>query len=174
MSIDAAEKAESLFERILKTFGDQAAYKKPPGSDKLLRMKVKLAAGQRMQGKFASAQKTLEPLLKLPILLPKVEEGLLLEEKATALHKGWELSVDHWKRLAETLARPRRQKTEEYYDAWYHTAYGQFRMGLKADARKTLKSVMALSPKLGTPEMKKKYEDLVRRIDGPLSLRDRP
>lgn len=171
LSIDAGDKAEALFERILQTFGDDPAYKKRPGSDKLVRVKTKLAAAQRMQGKFAAAQKTLDPLLKLPVLLPRIEEGLLLEEKASALKQGWELSVDHWKRLAGMLARAGRQKSEEYYDSWYHVAYGQYRLGLKSEARKTLNSVSALSPSLGTPEMKKKYAELLRRIDADLGAR---
>jgi hypothetical protein len=163
LSVEAPEKAETLLNRLIDTYGKQPEYQKSPGADKIARAKVKLAAAQRQQQAFDKAEKTLEPLLKAdPRAL--IEMGLVLEDRAKTTRTGWERDIAHWKRLAQLLGRSR-QKRPEYFDAWYHVAFGLDRMGQPAEAKKVLHSVMALSPAVGTPEMKKKYEDFLKKLD---------
>ena len=57
-----------------------------------------------------------------------------------------------------------RPKPPEYYDAWYHTALRLYKDGKPAEAKKTLASVMRLSPNVGGPEIKAKYVDLLKQI----------
>ena len=53
-------------------------------------------------------------------------------------------------------------KPAEYYEAWYHAAVAlQKQTASPTLARQTLASVMRLSPTLGSPEMKAKYQELV-------------
>ncbi|HWE39520.1 MAG TPA: tetratricopeptide repeat protein [Isosphaeraceae bacterium] len=172
LSVGAPEKAEALLNRLITTYATKPEFQKGPGADKLARAKVKLATAQREQRAFDKAEKTLGPLLKTdPRAL--IELGLVLEDRAEFTRSGWERDIAHWKRLATLLGRAR-HKRPEYFDAWYHVAYGLDRMGQPTEARKVLHSVMALSPTVGTPEIKKKYEDLLKKLDGgPAAARAR-
>lgn len=163
LSVNAPEKAEALLNKLITTYANNSEYQKGPGADKLARARVKLAAAQREQQAFDKAEATLQPLAKTD---PRamIELGLVLEDRAKVNHTGWERSIAHWKNLAQRLGRAR-QKRPEYFDAWYHVAFGLDRMGQPAEAKKVLHSIMALSPAVGTPEMKKKYEDFLKRLD---------
>jgi hypothetical protein len=44
-------------------------------------------------------------------------------------------------------------------------AYALFKEGQKAEAKRALKGVMRMSPKVGGPEMKAKYETLLKQVE---------
>jgi hypothetical protein len=93
----------------------------------------------------------------------RTEKGLLLEDKAATRHGTWAAAFNHWRALALQLAAAR-PKPPEYYDAWYHTALALYKDGKPVEAKKTLASVLRLSPTVGTPEIKAKYESLLKQI----------
>jgi cellulose synthase operon protein C len=88
----------------------------------------------------------------------KVEKGLLLEAKGS-----WNTSFAHWQALALLLNRMR-SKPVEHYDAWYHAARALSKAGKTAEARQTLGSVMRLSPTVGGPEAKAKYQEFLAQL----------
>jgi hypothetical protein len=142
---------------------------KAGGSEKLFRTRVKQAAALRGQRDFTAAEELVGALKKeFPRALePFIEEGLLMEEKAANASKNskleWGKSFAHWQKLAMRLqgARP---KPAEYYDAWYHAAYALLKQGQGLKAKQTINSIMRLSPKLSGPDMKTKYDDLLKSI----------
>lgn len=162
--------ADAVFRRVLQTYSQDSDFQKlPDASDRLLRTRLKLVASLREQGLFPEAHELVQELVdEHPKLLdPRMEKGLILEAKARAENSraDWMASLDYWKTLGLQL-RGMRQKPVEYYDAWYHAAFALFSLGNKAEATATLKGIMVLNPSLGGPEMKAKYEDLLRRING--------
>ena len=97
-----------------------------------------------------------------------VERCQLLEDWAQAEPGRWGTAISYWRQLALLLgnARPR---PPEYYQAWWHVAFCQRRGGDPAAARRTLKSVLALSSQVMTaqyPEIKKQYDDLLGQLGG--------
>ena len=55
-----------------------------------------------------------------------------------------------------------RPRPASYYDAWYHVAWVLSKQKEPSKARQTLLGVMRLSPSVGGPEMKAKYQALAR------------
>ena len=55
-------------------------------------------------------------------------------------------------------------KPPDYYDAWYHAAAALQKQGKPDLARTTVASIMRLSPTVGSPEMKAKYQDLLKQL----------
>ena len=103
-----------------------------------------------------------------------MEMGYLLDAKAGAKQGTWVAAYNHWKSLALRLGNMS-PKPPQYFEAWYQAAEALKSLGdAEKDAAKkrtdhemakaTLASVMKLSPTVGTPEMKAKYEQLVRQI----------
>ena len=62
-------------------------------------------------------------------------------------------------RLGNTRTRP-----VEYYDAWYHAALALRNDGKTTEAKQTLASILRLSRNVGGPEMKEKYETLLKQL----------
>jgi len=75
----------------------------------------------------------------------------------------WSAAFNQWQKIALMLARVR-PKPVEYYEAWYHAALALNREGKAKEAKQTLAGVMRLSPTLGGPEMKQKYQALLGQI----------
>ena len=73
------------------------------------------------------------------------------------------MAFAHWQKLAMRLGMSR-PRPVEYYDAWYHAAYALYKDKQPTKAKQTLGSVMRLSPKVGGPEMKEKYDALLKTI----------
>jgi tetratricopeptide (TPR) repeat protein len=161
-----AKEAAGVFQQILDTYGRDEAFRQQPGGEaRLLHTKIRLAAALRNQGDFTKAEQMLDELSQQHkgMLEPLMEKGLLLEDRAQAGQGKWSDAYEHWRKLAAVLARYA-HKPKEYYDATYHVAYVLFRQGQKDEAKKALRSVMRLSPTVGGPEMKAKYETLLRQI----------
>ena len=57
-----------------------------------------------------------------------------------------------------------RSKPPEYYDAWYHAAFCLNKAGKAKEAKQALALVMRPSPRVGSPEMKQKYNALLAQM----------
>ncbi len=77
--------------------------------------------------------------------------------------KKWGTAYNYWKRLAAQLERGRPRRAE-YYEAYLHMAAALEGLKQKEQAAATLKGVMTLSPSVGTPEMKAKYQAFLSRL----------
>jgi tetratricopeptide (TPR) repeat protein len=166
LSLDAFADAEGVLRRVLKDFGEDPQFlQQPSGQMSLLRTRLKLAAALRGQSNFKDANSLVEELLKQypKYLGPQVEKGMLLEAEAQTKRADWAADLRHWQGLAKKLegARPR---GVEYYDAWYHIAWALFQQRETLKARQALQGIMRLTPTVGSPEMKAKYEALLSRL----------
>src|SRR5205807_469193 len=97
------------------------------------------------------------------MLEPVLEQGYLYEDWAHQDKARWNSAYQHWNWMAGQLGK-RKQKPAEYYDAVYHVALALQGLGRKDQATGTLKSVITLSPNVGNPDMKKKYETLLQEL----------
>jgi tetratricopeptide (TPR) repeat protein len=166
------KEAGDVFRRILETYGKDTAFlARTDSAARVLRTRLKLAESLRGEGDFAEAEKLVMELKKEnpKAIEPLIEEGHLLEDKAAATGSAvktaaWNASYTHWKTLATRLqsARPR---PPEYYDAWYHAALALYGNGKPALATQTLRSVMRLSPQVGNPEIRQKYDALLAKLN---------
>ena len=95
---------------------------------------------------------------------PQFEKGLILEAEAEARKGEWSAALRHWEGLARKLERLRPRPVEFYYDAWYHVALVLSKQNETVKARQTLQGVMRLTPGVGNPEMKAKYQALLARL----------
>jgi tetratricopeptide (TPR) repeat protein len=166
LTLDAYKEAEDVLRRVLKDFTEDPQFlQQPSGRMSLLRTRLKLAAALRGQRKFDEASSLVEELLSQypKYLEPQVEKGMLLEAEAEAGRGDWSAALKHWQGLARKLevVRPRRV---DYYDAWYHIAWVMSQQRQTQKARQTLQGIMRLTPAVGGPEMKAKYEALLARL----------
>ena len=77
----------------------------------------------------------------------------------------WNTAIKYWQELAKMLER-QRPRPAEFYECWYHVAWCYQQAGNDDYARRTLKSILALSPTAGTPELKSRYVALLKKIGG--------
>jgi hypothetical protein len=160
--------AEAVLKRVLELRKDSAFMARADASTRLLRAELKMAAAHREQGHFDQAMALVESLIKEnpKLLEPRVEKGLTLEAKARAegdSREAWVASLNYWKALALQL-RNMRTKPPEYYDAWLHVAQAMYSLKNRAEAIATLKGVMTLTPTVGSPEMKAKYDAMLKKM----------
>ncbi len=156
LTIDRPKEAAGVFDRVLKDF---------PAHPQIVRTKLKQAAALRRAGDFEAAWAKIDVLIKAnPKMLDALMERCqLLEDWAVADKRRWATAIAYWRQLALLLGNAR-TKPPEYYECWYHVASCQARSGQKGDAKRTLKSVMALSSTLGKPATKQQYDDLIRTL----------
>jgi tetratricopeptide (TPR) repeat protein len=171
LALDQIDQATRVFERVLQTFGDDPAFQAADGDNlKLLRTRLKLITARRAKGDSGGFPKALEEVQALVkqhpgALEPYMERCRVLEDWAEAEPSAqrWDTAIAYWKQLATVLNR---DKSPHQFEAWYHVAYCQMKRGSKADARRTLKAILTLSPSLNGAEMKRKYQDLLNQL-GP-------
>jgi hypothetical protein len=163
LALESNEEAEKLLNRILTDYAKDPEFMQQNGSAKLLRTKVKLATALRGQGKFDEASTVIEDVLlqHKGYVEPLFEKGMLLE--ARGKNDKWAAALAYWQDLARRLEgmRPRR---DIYYEAWYHVASVLSKKNEQTKARQTLMGIMRLSPSVGGPEMKAKYEGLLAQL----------
>lgn len=164
LGLDKPKEAQEILDRLAK---DTELQKGLGGSagPLLARVDLKRAEALRKQGKFNEARSLLSDLYKkngndLNVLF---EQGILFEDWARVDPKQWEKARGHWSWLAKRLENNRSRKLE-YYDSLYHCAVALQGMNQKAEAAGMLKSVMALSPSVGSPEMKSKYQKFIDQM----------
>jgi tetratricopeptide (TPR) repeat protein len=166
LTLGNPEGAVQVFDRILERYGKDESYLAAEGGKgRIMVVQVKRAAALRATGDIAGADAVIDGLLKeYPRSLEvRTEKGLLLEDKAGAKKATWAAAFAHWQNLALQLANSR-PRPPEYYDAWYHAALALYKDGKPAEAKKTLASVLRLSASVGSPEIKAKYQDLIKQI----------
>ncbi|SIO66718.1 Tetratricopeptide repeat-containing protein [Singulisphaera sp. GP187] len=166
LKIQNPGEAGKIFKRILETMGKDKAFLAQEGAGNLLlRTRIKYAEALRGQADFTAAEDLVSELLKeFPRSSdPLFEQGMLLENKAETKQGTWKAAFAHWQKLALRLGTSR-PRPPEYYDAWYHAAYALAKDNQPTKAKQTLGSVMRLSPKVGGPEMKEKYDALLKNI----------
>lgn len=166
LKIQNPKGAAAVFQRILDTFGKDKAFLAQPGAEqRLFLVRVRLSEALRGQEDFTASEALVQELIKEhpSRIEPLYEQAMLLENKAETKQATWKAAFASWQRLALRLGaiRPR---PIEYYDAWYHAAYALSRDGQGTKARQTLGSVMRLSQNVGSPEMKEKYDALLKQI----------
>ncbi len=171
LTLGAGADAEKVLRKVLADAIASPAFRdQPGGKEKVLRTKLKLAAALRLQAATdkkkldESASMVEEVLSEYPRYLePQIEKGMLLEAQAQTGQSDWTLAVRHWQDLGQRISgtRPRPLK---YYDAWYHAAWSLTQQGEKTKARQILGGIMRLSPGVGSPEMKLKYEQLMEKL----------
>jgi len=92
-----------------------------------------------------------------------MEKGYLLDARAEAGEVKWDQVYTYWKTLALRLNNMS-PKPVEYFDAWYHAAVALQKQNKPVLAKQTVASVMRLSPAVGSPEMKAKYDELIAKL----------
>ncbi len=163
LSLDAYKDAEEVLQRVLKDFTKDS--QDPHERRRRLRTQLKIAAALRGQGKLEDADQLVSQLLSqnARYIEPQFEKGLLLEAEAEARKAKWSAALRHWEDLAKKLERLR-PRPAFYYDAWYHVALVLSKQNETVKARQTLQGVMRLTPSVGSPEMKAKYQALLARL----------
>lgn len=176
LTLGKSQEAVAVFQRVLKDYSSDP---------KITRTKLKLVTALRNRASAlrASAQpqqawteeftKAWNEIYQLIQANPRsldllVERCQLLEDWAQAEPSRWPTAIAYWKQLAQLLSGAR-QKPREYFEAWWHVAYGQSKNRETDAAKRTLKSIMALSSQVMTaehPEVKKKFDDLLRQLGG--------
>ncbi|WP_422931297.1 tetratricopeptide repeat protein [Singulisphaera sp. PoT] len=165
LKLGNSKEAGAVFKRITETAAKDANFLGTGGESRLLRTKLKLAAALRGQRDFEAANVLVQELKSESpqTIEPMFEQGMLLEDKAAAGQGKWTAAFAHWQSLASRLGKSRVKPTE-YYDAWYHAAYALNKDKQGTKAKQILGGIKRTSPNLGSPEMKQKYEDLLKQI----------
>lgn len=168
LSLDMPKEAESVFDRMLAKYGKDAEFlKNPKAADALTFVKLKKVEALRKGRKFDDGLALANELItqNRGVLDVLMEKGYLLEDwaradKATAR---WNASFAYWKDRAAQLDRVRPRRVE-YFECVYHMAVALQNLDKKSDAARTLRGVMTLSPSVGKPEMKAKYQALLSQL----------
>jgi hypothetical protein len=177
LKLGSAREANEVYSTLVDSYAKDPQFIKNPKSGELVYIvKLKKVAALRTIGSLDDAQKILDDLIEQNkrSLEAQIELGFLLDAKADAKKGSWLESYNHWKGLAMKLANGA-PKPPQYYEAWYQAASALKRLGdAEKDTKKkqtdyslaktTLASVMRLSPALGGPEMKAKYDSLLKQL----------
>ncbi len=166
LKLGAADEASKVYTNLVDYYAKDADFLKNPNATGLiLATRIKQVAALRQTGQLNEAESSLNEIIaeNKRLLEPQVEKGYILDAKATAKVGTWADAYAYWKGLAAKLA-PMTPKPADYYDAWYHAANALQKQGKPDLARQTVASVMRLSPTVGSPEMKAKYQDLLKQL----------
>jgi tetratricopeptide (TPR) repeat protein len=163
------DKAVAMYDRILQSAG--------AGADpaQISRFKLRRATALRLQKQFSLALPAIDELLKaheqaagrtnrptFPITY-MMEKGRILQEWGESDPKQLDAAARHWNTIAQRLqaAAP---KPVEYFEARYGIAWCFSKLRRSDDAARVLRSTMSLNPNCGSPEMKAKYESLLKQL----------
>jgi cellulose synthase operon protein C len=164
LTLGHPKEAEETFGKILEMFEKDPKFQSAPGAaDRVFRTRLKLCAAYRDESKFAEAKGLVDILKKENprAIEPMMEEGYLVEALAASSQGNWNTAQSLWQGVAKRLGVGR-TKPIEYYDAWYHAAFCLNKSGKPKEAKQALALVMRLSPRVGGPEMKQKYDELIK------------
>jgi cellulose synthase operon protein C len=158
LTLEAYKESEKVLQRVLTEFTAEP-------TNKLAMTRIRLASALRGQGKFDEANSIVDKLMKeKPVYVETVfEKGMLLESQAAAGKGTWPAAQRYWEDLTKQMDRIRPKPTS-YYDAWYHLASVLHQQKETLKAKQALLGVMRLSPNVGGPEMKAKYQGLLARL----------
>ena len=166
LKLGDASEATGVYANLLEFYAKDPEFRKTPNADTLvLTTRIKQVAALRQTGKLNEAETNLNAIIteNKRLLEPQVEKGHILDAKATAKVGTWADAYAYWRVLAGKLASMH-PKPDDYYDAWYHAAHALQKQGKPDLARQTVASIMRLSPTVGSPEMKTKYQALLKQL----------
>jgi tetratricopeptide (TPR) repeat protein len=166
LGLDAYQDAERVYRRMLSDYSQDPKFlQQASGKARMTLLRIKLASALRGQNKFDEANSLLDEALaqKPPYLEALLEKGMLLEAEAEVRQGTWAAAIQHWEGLTRRMERSR-PRPAAYYDAWYHVAWCLSKEKNISKARQALMGVMRLSPGVGGPEMKAKYQGLLARL----------
>jgi tetratricopeptide (TPR) repeat protein len=168
LNLDAYSEAEKVFRRVLTDYTQDPKFlQQSGGPTRLLLVRLGLSASLRGQNRLDESEDLIDEILKdqqyKGYIEPQFEKGLLLEARAEAGQGNWSKALAFWENLAKRLSGAR-SRSAAYYDSWYHVAWVLSKQNSPAKARQALLGVMRLSPSVGGPEMKAKYQGLLARI----------
>ena len=166
LKLGAADEAAKVYTNLVEFYAKDPEFLKNPNAGTLiLSTRIKQVAALRQTGQLNEAESNLNLIIaeNKRLLEPQVEKGYILDAKATAKLGTWADAYAYWKALAAKLA-PMNPKPADYYDAWYHAATALQKQGKNDLARQTVASVLRLSPTVGSPEMKAKYQDFLKQV----------
>jgi hypothetical protein len=168
LKIGEPQGAKAVFNQYLERAGKDPSFLSQPNANPVLYgIKLRLAAAETQSGDYSAADNRIADLIQEnpKAIEAQIEKGMLLESKALAGKGPWAPSLAQWNFIANRLRNARTStKSTEYYDAYWHLAFGYWKEGKPLLAKQTLASVMRLSPGVGGPAMKKKYVDLLAQI----------
>ena len=166
LKLGDADEAAKVYANLIDFYAKDPEFRKTPSADTLvLTTRIKQVAALRQTGKLNDAENSLNAIIaeNKRLLEPQVEKGHILDAKAVAKTGTWADAYAYWRTLAGKLAAMH-PKPDDYYDAWYHAANALQKQGKPDLARQTVASVMKLSPTVGSPEMKTKYQALLKQL----------
>jgi tetratricopeptide (TPR) repeat protein len=178
LKLGSPKEANEVYETLVKTYANDPAFLKTPNAGDLIYLvKLKKVMALRTNGSLPEADELLEGLLKENprSLLAQLEKGHLLNAKAEAKKATWLEAYNHWKQQVAMKLVNQSPKPPEYFEAWYEAAKALKKLGdTEKDSKKkqtdyalaktTLASIMRLSPGVGSPEMKGKYDALLKQL----------
>ncbi len=170
LKIGQPKEANQVFDRFLEIYGSDPKFlEQPESKGRLLRVRLKKVAALRDQGQFADAAKMLDELFKTDgrYIETQMEKGYLLSAQAAGKAQvTWTQAYNYWRNLAIRLGGGAGPKRQEYYECWYQAALTLDAQKKPDLARQTLNAIKRLTPAVGSPEMKTKYDQLLARL-GP-------
>jgi tetratricopeptide (TPR) repeat protein len=168
LNLEAYQDAEKVFRRILNEFTQDPKFlQQASGATRLLLVRLGLCASLRGQNRLDEADDLIDQILEdkqyKGYIEPQFEKGMILEARALASQGKWSTALAFWENLAKRLGGAR-TRSAAYYDSWYHVAWVLSKQNSPTKARQALLGVMRLSPSVGGPEMKAKYQGLLAQI----------
>lgn len=161
------EKAGDNFERMIQFAKTDVSFAQTKGAQsELQRVRLRRATALRMTKRFELALGEVETLLKENerLLAAVMEKGRVLQDWGGQASAKFADAAKHWdqasRRLQNMSPRP-----AEYFEARYGLAFCLAKTGKKDDAVKVLRSTITLSPAVGGPEMRGKFESLLKELD---------
>jgi tetratricopeptide (TPR) repeat protein len=166
--LDVGQPAEALpvLDRLLTTYATDSDFlSRPDAESKLLLVRLRKARALYQGEQFIEAAALLDEVdrLRPDTLESSMERGQLLSAWAVKEPARWKDALALWTRVVKKLQRVRPPRPE-YFEAVYQSALCLEALKRKPLAVSTLKAVMALSPSLGDPATKERYETLLRRL----------
>ena len=164
--IGSSKEANEVYATLINTYGKDPQFLKGPRAfEQVTLVKLRQVATLRAINNLSEAETLLNEVIdqNKKSMEAQMEKGFLLDAKAEAKQGNWPDAYNHWKNLAGRLEKMSPKPTQ-YFEARYHEALALVGQGKKDLARTTLASVQRLSPAVGSPELKAKYDLLLKKI----------
>jgi len=161
------EKAGDTFDRMIQFAKTDPSFAQVKGGQsELNRVRLRRATSLRLVKKFEPALVEVDTLLKDNdrLLAAVMEKGRILQDWGGTNSAKFADAAKHWDQTGRKLQNMS-PRPAEYFEARYGVAFCLTRTGKKDDAIKVLRSTMTLSPAVGGPEMRGKYERLLKELD---------
>jgi tetratricopeptide (TPR) repeat protein len=161
------DKAGETFERMIQFAKTDPAFAQTKGAQsELQRVRLRRATSLRLTKKFELALGEVETLLKENerLLAAVMEKGRVLQDWGGQTASKFADAAKHWDQASRKVQNMS-PRPAEYFEARYGLAFCLSKTGKKDDAVKVLRSTMTLSPAVGGPETRGKFESLLKELD---------